>query len=211
MSTTVSSAGGLPVGFGIFGFFFVSVPTASAIFCTSAVGLAKVGALVVVSVVAVVAVAAAPVSPAPLGISAVFVPPLPQAARPTQSAIRAGHLRRLWSRITGGTVPSGIKRRGGTRHPRHPRRSAEKSVCRATAPGYTRARNGELQSHRRRRPARRHWRPARRARAVGKSDHADVRPPRLTGGTGAARRPGLSPEPAGGCQAPCPGCQAPCP
>src|SRR5215217_5852854 len=126
MSTTVSLAGGLPVGFGIFGFFFVSVPTASAIFFTSAVGFAKVGALVVVSVVAVVAVAAAPVFPAPLGISAVFVPPLPQAARPTQSPASAGHLRRLWSRITAGTVPSGSKGRGGTLDPAPPRRSAEK-------------------------------------------------------------------------------------
>src|SRR4051794_13405498 len=103
MSTAVSFAGGLPDGFGIFGFFFVSVPTALAIFVTSAVGLANVGGLaVVVVVVAAVAVVEAPVSPDPLGMSAVFV--LPQAASPMQATASAGHFEWLSSRITRGTL-----------------------------------------------------------------------------------------------------------
>jgi hypothetical protein len=73
----------------IFGFFLVSVPTASAIFCTSALGFAKVGAFAVVSVVVSVGVAIVPVSD-PSGISAVFE--LPHAARATQTPARAGHL-----------------------------------------------------------------------------------------------------------------------
>jgi hypothetical protein len=96
MSTTVSFAGGLPDGLGIFGFFFVLVPTAFAIFRTSAVGFANVGALVVgelavelvvVAVVVVAVVVELPVSPEPLGMSAVFV--LPHAARPMQAATSA--------------------------------------------------------------------------------------------------------------------------
>jgi hypothetical protein len=52
--------------------------------------LANVGGLAVVVVVGA-DVVVAPVSPPPLGMSAVFVPPLPQAARPTQTATSAGH------------------------------------------------------------------------------------------------------------------------
>src|SRR6476469_9370674 len=106
MSTTVSFAGGLPDGFGIFGFFFVFVPTAAASFVTAAVGLANVGALAGVVVDGVVDVSATdelPVSPDPLGIAAVFVPP-PHAARPTHAAASAGHLSCLLSRITAGTL-----------------------------------------------------------------------------------------------------------
>src|SRR3954452_19633550 len=98
MSTTVSFDGGLPDGFGIFGFFFVFVPTASAIFVTSAVGFANEGGFAVVVVVVSVAVVVAPVSPEPLGMSAVLE--LPQAARPMQAAASAGHFARLLSRIT---------------------------------------------------------------------------------------------------------------
>jgi len=47
-STTVSFFGGSPDGFVIFGFFFVSVPTAFASFRTAALGLAKVGGLAAV-------------------------------------------------------------------------------------------------------------------------------------------------------------------
>src|SRR4051812_30240080 len=106
MSTTVSFAGGLPLGFGIFGFFFVSVPTASAIFLTSAVGLANVGALAaVVAVVVVAVVVDALVLPEPSGMSAVFVL-LPQAARPMEAASTASPLEWSLSRITAGTVLS---------------------------------------------------------------------------------------------------------
>jgi hypothetical protein len=90
MSTTVSLLGGLPDGFGIFGFFFVLVLIAAASFFTSAVGLANVGVVAgVVAVVAVVAVVVdALVLPEPLGMSAVFVL-LPQAASPMQAATSA--------------------------------------------------------------------------------------------------------------------------
>jgi ketosteroid isomerase-like protein len=103
MSTTVSCFGGLPLGFAIFGFFFVSAPTASAIFFTSAVGFANVGGLAVVSVVLVAVPADVPVLPELLGMSAVFVPP-PHAAKPTQAAASAGHVRVLLSRITAGRL-----------------------------------------------------------------------------------------------------------
>src|SRR5436190_8004131 len=103
MSTTISCFGGLPLGFGIFGFFFVSVPTASASFFTSAVGFANVGGLAVVSVVLVAVVADAPV-PELLGMSAVFVLPPPHEAKPMQAAASAGHLRVLLGRITAGRL-----------------------------------------------------------------------------------------------------------
>src|SRR5262249_56455826 len=106
-STTVSFVGGDPDGFAIFGFFFVSVPTASASFVTSAVGFAKVAAVVVgVVVVSLVVVAALePVSaPAP-GMAAVLVPP-PHAAKPIESAARAGHFRAFICRITAATLLS---------------------------------------------------------------------------------------------------------
>src|SRR4051812_49867781 len=102
MSTTVSLDGGLPDGFGIFGFFFVLVPTASAIFFTSAVGFAKVGGLVVACVVVVVV--DAPVPPELLGMSAGFLPPLPRGARPMHTTATAGHVRGLGSRITAGPL-----------------------------------------------------------------------------------------------------------
>src|SRR4051794_12752911 len=103
MSTTINCFGGLPAGFGIFGFFLVSVPTASASFFTSAVGFANVGGFAVVAVVVAVVVDA-PVSPELLGMSAVFVLPPPHAARPMQAAASAGHLRLLLSRITAGRL-----------------------------------------------------------------------------------------------------------
>src|SRR5689334_7386932 len=97
MSTTVSFAGGLPFGLGIFGFFFVSVPTASAIRWTSAVGLANVGGLAAASVVVVAGVDDVAFSE-PFGMSAVLV--LPQAAMPMQQPASASAFERCLSRIT---------------------------------------------------------------------------------------------------------------
>jgi hypothetical protein len=102
MSTTVSLAGGLPDGLGIFGFFLVSVPIAFASFRTAAVGLAKVGGFA--GLVVVVCVVEVPVSGPPLGMSAVFV--LPQAASPMQATASAGHATMLLRRITGGHLTS---------------------------------------------------------------------------------------------------------
>src|SRR5690349_15136621 len=106
MSTTVSCVGGLPLGLGIFGFFLVSVPTASAIRWTSAVGLANVGGLAGASVVVDVGVEAVDFSE-PFGMSAVFV--LPQAAMPTQQAVSASAFERWLSRITARTLPGHSK------------------------------------------------------------------------------------------------------
>jgi hypothetical protein len=82
----------LPDGFGIFGFFLVLVPTAFAIFVTSAVGFAKVGGFAVVFVVVVSVVVVAVVvelleSAEALGMSAVLV--LPHAASPMHAATSA--------------------------------------------------------------------------------------------------------------------------
>src|SRR4051794_41890504 len=109
MSTTVSLAGGLPDGLGIFGFFFVVVPTAFATFVTAALGLAKVGGFAGASVVVAVVVEAL-VLTEELGISAVLVPP-PHAARPTHAAASAGHLREFLRRITAGNPPPRGRRR----------------------------------------------------------------------------------------------------
>src|SRR3954471_22794670 len=111
MSTTVSFFGGSPDGFGILGFFLVSVPTPSAISVTAAVGFANVGAFAVVSVVAV-AVAVVPVSE-PSGMSAVLPPP--HAASAMQAAPTAGHFEWLMSRITAGTLLGQPKAAAGRR------------------------------------------------------------------------------------------------
>src|SRR4051812_37569568 len=102
MSTTVSFLGGLPVGFGIFGFFLVLVPTASASFVTLAVGFANVGGLAAVVVVVSTLAELLPVS-LPLGIAAVLVPP-PQAARPTHANASAGNFDLFRSPVTAGTL-----------------------------------------------------------------------------------------------------------
>src|SRR4051812_47858555 len=83
----------------IFGFFFVEVPTAAAIFLISAVGSPKSAFAVVAVVSGMGATDVAFVSPVPLGMSAVLLLP-PQAARPMQAAASASPLGIEFMRIT---------------------------------------------------------------------------------------------------------------
>src|SRR3954453_8357624 len=98
----------------IFGFFLGGVPTASAIFWISAVGLPKLVLAVVAVVSGIGATDVALVSPVPLGMSAVLLLP-PQAARPTQAAPTARPLGIEFMRITARRLAGS---RAGTRQAR---------------------------------------------------------------------------------------------